>query len=333
MAADTWLDTTEKFSRIFSSAAIPVVIAVFGWLIQRKLQHQMLRRDYVQLALSILQNPNPSKVDPTIREWAVDLLDENSPIKLKPEAIKKLKSGEITLSGFSFVPSSALTPELQQELETSLEKFKAYLVKLGFRVSSETISVKISPGTVVHDDGFAGWDALWDATTHTIMVSNAFATDEVSVLRQFAHALLFPSGEPSDDYCAIESGLATYFPCSFTDHPLLGDKASAAGNATDPPQDLRKRRKFEEIRVSEWNSVQNDGSEVWGGALWEIRQLLGAEVADQMIAKTWQAFSPASEENAYASFGDSLLANSRLIGGGRYADQLREIFKGRGLRL
>jgi hypothetical protein len=149
MAADTWLDTTEKFSRIFSSAAIPVVIAVFGWLIQRKLQHQMLRRDYVQLALSILQNPNPSKVDPTIREWAVDLLDENSPIKLKPEAIKKLKSGEITLSGFSFVPSSALTPELQQELETSLEKFKAYLVKLGFRVSSETISVKISPGTVV----------------------------------------------------------------------------------------------------------------------------------------------------------------------------------------
>jgi hypothetical protein len=329
MAADTWLDTTEKLSRILSSAAIPVVIAVFGWLIQRKLQHQTLRRDYVQLALSILQNPDPSKVDPTIREWAVDLLDKNSPTKLKPEAIKKLKSGEITLSGFSFVPSSALTPELQQKLEASLEKFKAYLVKLGFGGFSETISVKISPGTVVDDEGFA----LWDPTTHTIMVANAFATDEVSVLRQFAHALLFPSGKPSDDYCAIESGLATYFPCSFTDHPILGDKASAAGKAMSSPQDLRKRRKFEEIRVSEWKSVQNDGSEVWGGALWEIRQLLGAEVADRMIANTWQAFSHASEEDAYASFGNSLLANSRSIEGGRYTEQLREIFKGRGLRL
>jgi hypothetical protein len=98
------------------------------------------------------------------------------------------------------------------------------------------------------------------------------------------------------------------------------------------PQDLRKRRKFAEIRVSEWNSVQNDGSEVWGGALGNS-PTVRAEVADRTIANTWQAFSPAREENAYASFGNSLLANSRSIEGGRYTEQLREIFKGRGLRL
>jgi hypothetical protein len=329
MAPDSWLDTAEKLSRILSIVAIPVVIAVGGWLIQRQLQDQTIRRDYVQLALSILQNPEPSKVPPEIREWAVDLLDENSPTKLNAQAIQKLKSGAITLSGFSFVPSSALTPELRQSLETSLQNFKDHLVKLGFGVPAETISVKISPGTAVDDMGVA----LWDPTTHTIMVARAFATDEVSVLRQFAHELLLPSGKPSWDYYAIESGLATYFPCSFTDHPMLGDKASAAGKAISPPQDLRKRRKFAEIRVSDWYSVQNDGSEVWGGALWEIRQLLGAEVADRLISNTWRAFSTGQEENAYASFGNSLLANSRSVEGGKYTEQLREIFKGRGLRL
>jgi len=86
---------------------------------------------------------------------------------------------------------------------------------------------------------------------------NAESRDQVSVLRQFAHELLAPSGTPSWDYFAIESGLASYFPCSFTDHPMVGDKASDAGKAILPPQDLRKRRKFAEIQLSKWDSVQN----------------------------------------------------------------------------
>jgi len=329
MAPDSWLDTAEKLSRMLSIAAIPVVIAIGGWLIQRQLQDQTIRRDYVQLALSILQNPDPSKVPPEIREWAVDLLNENSPTKLNAQAIQSLKSGAITLSGFSFVPSSALTPELQRTLETSLQNFKAYLVKLGFGVPPETISVKISPGTMIDDQGVA----LWEPTTHSILVARAFASDQVSVLRQFAHELLAPSGTPSWDYYAIESGLASYFPCSFTDHPMVGDKASDAGKAILPPQDLRKRRKFAEIQLSKWDSVQNDGSEVWGGALWQMRELLGPEQADRLIANTWQSFSSAKAANAYISFAKKLLANSQPIDGGRYTEQIRDIFKQRGLHL
>lgn len=328
MAPDTWLDTAEKLSRILSIAAIPVVLAVGGWLIQRQLQDQTIRRDYVQLALSILQNPDPSKVPPEIREWAVDLLNENSPTKLNTQAIKNLKSGAITLSGFNFVPSSALTPELQRTLETSLQNFKAYLVKLGFEVSSDTISVKISPGTTIDNQGVA----LWEPTTHSILVASAFASDDVSVLRQFAHNLLAPNELPSWDYYAVESGLASYFPCSFTGRPMVGDRASDAGKALLPPEDLRKQRKFTEIRLSDWNSVQNDGSEVWGGAFWQIREVFGRETADRLIANTWQAFRP-GREGAYTSFANSLLANSRAIDSGSHTEQIREIFKDRGLRL
>jgi hypothetical protein len=329
MTPVSWLDTAEKLSRTLSIAAIPVVVAVGGWLIQRQLQDQTIKRDYVQLAVSILQNPDPSKVPPEIREWAVDLLNENAPTKLNARAMANLKSGTVTLSGFSFVPSSALTPELQKNLETSLQNFKAFLEKLGFQTPSETIAVKISPGTTINGQGVA----LWDPATHSILVASAFADDDVSVLRQFAHTLLAPSGGASQDYYAIESGLATYFPCSFTNSPMLGDKASAAGKAVLRPQNLRNRRKLSEIHADDWVSVQNDGSEVWGGALWEVRELLGPEAADRLIANTWQASSPPKAGRASVVFADNLVTNSRSIANGRYTGQIRRIFSARGLHL
>jgi hypothetical protein len=302
-------------------------------LIQRQLQDQSIRRDYVQLALTILQNPDTSKVPPEIREWAVDLLNENSPTKLNPQAIKNLKSGSVTLPSFSFVPSSALTPALKQTLERSLEDFKKYLANLGFTVPSETISVDISPGTVIESGGNRGV-AFWEPKTHSILVASAFASDKASVLRQFAHELLAPAGTPPWDYFAIESGVASYFPCSFTNHPMVGDEASDAGKSILPPQDLRKHRGVSEIQLSQWESVQNDGSEIWGGALWQVRQLLGPERADRLIADTWRAFSfEETKEKAYVSFVNHLLTNSASIEDGKYTAKIRVVFEQRGVRL
>ncbi len=238
MTPDNWLDTAEKVSRTLSSAAIPLVLGLGGWWVKRQLQNQSVRRDYVQLALTILQNPDTSKVSPELREWAVDLLNESSPIKLKATAMQSLKSGSVTLPSFSFVPSSALTPSLKETLETSLHEFQKYLVKLGFTLPSETVSVDIRPGIEVKIQGTTGV-AFWDAEAHSIVVASAFASDKVSVLRQLAHELLATPGTPSPDYGAIESGLATYFPCSFANHPMVGDEASDAGKAILPPQVVR----------------------------------------------------------------------------------------------
>jgi hypothetical protein len=222
---------------------------------------------------------------------------------------------------------------LKQTLEVALEDFKKYLVRVGFTVPPETISVKISPGTVIEAGGNRGV-AFWDAETHSILVASAFASDRVSVLRQFAHELLAPAGTPSWDYFAIESGAASYFPCSFANHPMVGDEASDAGKSVLPPQDLRKHRRFAEIELRQWDSVQNDGSEIWGGALWQVRQLLGPERADRLIADTWHALSTgAGNGNAYVAFANKLLANSASINDGQYAPQIRAVFEQRGLHL
>lgn len=333
MSEVNWLDNAEKFSRMLSIVAIPVVLAIGGWWIQRQLQDQSIRRDYVQLALTILQNPDTSKVPPEIREWAVDLLNENSPTKLNAQAIKNLKSGSVTLPAFNFVATGALTPELQRTLESSLQEFKTYLENLGFQVPPETTSVKISPGTLV-DVGGARGIAFWDPNTHSIVVASAFASDRQTVLRQYAHNLLIPGATQSNEWYAIESGLATYLSCSFTNSPVLGQDATAAGKALASPQDLRNHRLFKEISLAKWDSVQNDGSEVWGGTFWEIRQVLGQKQADQLITESFRGLTSQQEgANMSKVFANSILSRAKSITDSNAISQVRSIFERRGMQL
>jgi hypothetical protein len=200
-----WLDTAESVSRTFAIVAVPIVIAVGGWLIQRRLQKQTISRDYVQLAVTILENPDKDKVPDELREWAVDLLNENSPVKLSAEAKKLLKSGKITLPSFKFV-SHALTPSQQAQLEQSLHDFEEYLARLGFTRTSQMVSVDIRPGTTVKEEGVEG-PALWHDETRSIVVARAFADDQCIVLRQLAHHLLDARDAPSSSaHHAIKSG-------------------------------------------------------------------------------------------------------------------------------
>ncbi len=92
---DRW-DQLEKLARILSVAAIPVVLAIVGWFVQNSLSERNVSQEYVKLALSILKEPK-DKVEPSIRAWAADLLDQNSPTKFSPEVLQALKEGQATL--------------------------------------------------------------------------------------------------------------------------------------------------------------------------------------------------------------------------------------------
>jgi WD40 repeat protein len=98
VVADVVFDA-EKVAKILSLVAIPILIAVFGWVIQNRLGERNLSQEYVKLAVSILEKPKSSDSPSGLRDWAVDLLNQNSPTKFSPETIAQLKSGEISLSG------------------------------------------------------------------------------------------------------------------------------------------------------------------------------------------------------------------------------------------
>ena len=171
-----WLESVERISRTVSIAAIPVVLAVGGWIIQRQLQSQTVGAAYVNLAVTILENPDKSKVPNELREWAVDLLNDNSPTKLNAKAVASLKSGAVTLpSSFNFLPSPALTQDLKEQIESSLNDFQRYLASLGFTGDAGVVSVEIMPGTVVERKEGAGV-ALWLPETRSMAVASAFAT-------------------------------------------------------------------------------------------------------------------------------------------------------------
>lgn len=92
------LTLAEQLAKIISYIAIPIVLAMGGWNIQKAVAQQAVSKDYVQIAVGILAQPKDS-IHPEIRNWAVDLINENAPIKFSGEAIAKLKSGEVTLLG------------------------------------------------------------------------------------------------------------------------------------------------------------------------------------------------------------------------------------------
>jgi WD40 repeat protein len=87
----------ERTARIASLVAIPVVLAIIGAFIQAALTRSTVSRDYVQLAVSVLTDK--TKNPPELRSWAVDLLNENSPVKFSKEVADRLKGGEIEFPG------------------------------------------------------------------------------------------------------------------------------------------------------------------------------------------------------------------------------------------
>jgi hypothetical protein len=89
-----------KFSHLMqgiSGLAVPCVLAVVGYYVQKALQKENLDRDYVQLAVSVLKEPKTDGKDSGLRDWAVALLNRHSPITFTEKVQNDLKSGTVSL--------------------------------------------------------------------------------------------------------------------------------------------------------------------------------------------------------------------------------------------
>jgi len=103
-ASSVW-DKLESSSKIISAIAIPIVIAIGGWWIQNSITRQSISKDYVALAISVLEKPK-AEIDQSLRDWAVDLLNEYAPSKFPADTISRLKSGSISLGALTAVLAS-----------------------------------------------------------------------------------------------------------------------------------------------------------------------------------------------------------------------------------
>ncbi len=118
------LEKLEKLSKITAAIAIPVLLAVGGWIFQAQSQNNKLSHDYVKLAVDILRADKDSN-DEALRTWAVDLLNEYSEVKFLDDARDSLISGEITLpkpTSKISIPKYKLAPPKSKVILSSIQK-------------------------------------------------------------------------------------------------------------------------------------------------------------------------------------------------------------------
>lgn len=149
------LDTLEKYARILSLIAIPLVLGIIGYWVQKNLGDKNLNREYVELAVGILTEEE-KEVPNEIRSWAVDMLNENSPTKFEKETLERLKTGEISLQ--SVLKDMALTG----------------CANGGFALSPDGMSLVTG-----HQDGSI---KIWEATSGELLVSFNMHTDAITSL-------------------------------------------------------------------------------------------------------------------------------------------------------
>lgn len=340
---DPW-SRLETISRILSIAAIPILVALVGWLVQRQLQKQSVSKDYVQLAVTILREPDSSNVSVELRSWAVDLLNAYSVVKLGEAVSTVLKAGQAVLpplEGFAANPSPALTPELQDKMQSALATFQQYLKEAGFQIRSEgTIRYEVVPGDTIKTNG-EEYYAFYDPGSLTMKVASAYA-NEVDVIRHeymrhvltdSDHGLMnlrnwLEDGSPWWNSFAIASGLAVYFPCSFMGSPVF------AADHEELKVKLKNNARFRG-QVSDIVRADNLGNKVWGGAFWEIREGFSEPgSADRFLAASWVAWKPTDPKaDLFIGFANQLIGTDQLQSGGQHIDHIQTILRRRGLEI
>jgi hypothetical protein len=215
-----------------------------------------------------------------------------------------------------FTPTSKISPEAKDRLETAFAKFQNYISGLGHQGTAGPISIDIREKMDLAMIGY------YDPDKRMMVIDSKYISESAVVYREYMHHVLYPNGIPkeSPNYYAIESGLAWYFPCSFIDDPTPARNASS--------WDLTKKRKFTELRP-EISSAMIDGTEIWGSAFWELRQILGQGAADKLLFDAWFALNADEVKNdGGASFVRKLLGLDKS-----HESQIRAVFVQRGLSL
>jgi hypothetical protein len=226
-----------------------------------------------------------------------------------------------------FEPSPALTPELRKRLETSFADFMRYLGSIGF-TPNDRVRIRV-------DTKLQG-NAYFVPGENLIVIAESLASDPHVAYRTYTHYALgtFFRTVPAAA-AAVESGLADYFTCSFSNTPRFGEEAAKKLRllGVDKPyiRNLDNRRRFTELGA---RPESHDAGEVWGAAFWDMRASLGREIVDKLLFDAWASFRGTQVEASFeTAFAARLVELAGARGGPTSAGQVRAALQQRGLSL
>lgn len=209
-----------------------------------------------------------------------------------------------------YVFSGEVTDELKDKLGRALHEFHNYLQGLGIPLPQDEPQVHIESPVKS-----AGWLAYYESKANRIVISSQYADDPDLVEKQYAHQVLIgladcESGKWQWDAEAIEAGLAVYFVCSFNNRPLLGQltlsRLSTPVSSSNWAEDLRNQWKVSDMPSPAQPTL---AGMAWGGALWEVREILGHEATDRLIIGAWRGLEVCRGASVAAEFTSRLLSS------------------------
>lgn len=118
------LSIVQSYATIAATVAVPILVAIFGYLIQLRISEESTKKDYVSMAISII-NSKETPEDSDLRKWAVSVLDKNSPVPFGDSLRKSLSSGETVISKvyYPMPPPTLMEPPLPlKPLEQDMSK-------------------------------------------------------------------------------------------------------------------------------------------------------------------------------------------------------------------
>ena len=191
------LENIESLSKIASAIAIPIVIAVGGWWIQGSLSTQAVSKDYVNMALSLLQKKPETDQERELRDWAVDLLNDNAPTKLPPKTKEDLKSGRLNFGSIETVLTYgfALSPDSKNiAIGGDGETIRIYDLATGTLVSTTTVPQAAQTSTVPNSK-YPGISAIDQAITSGVNPWRWFSVVSALAYSPDGQKLLFGTSE------------------------------------------------------------------------------------------------------------------------------------------
>lgn len=85
----------QVLAAVFASVCVPLVVLVVGNLYSSAIKDSENRLRYVELALQILREEPSNDGAIALREWAIALLNYQSPVPLSAEAQRELKTKKV----------------------------------------------------------------------------------------------------------------------------------------------------------------------------------------------------------------------------------------------
>jgi hypothetical protein len=279
---------------------------------------------------------------PTIQTNVSSLEDKYRDLSVKVDKLE-----QVTVEHHTQLPPAILKHlgEIKTEILKEISDYRAYLHSMGLTLPTTNLSVEISA-----DDEY---NAYFDGKK-IVIGSNVVGTREPDVIyREYTNRILLNEIDPrltgkiwkgeAWKGSAIWSGLTDYFPCSYQGNPKFGVKAAkliASVSPTAVPdgylRNLANDRQFVADDANPDDQEMHHAGEVWGGAFWDVRRILGCkdeakgcQKADRILL----ASVPSLKAGPEMVFVASIIDNTRRAAGDEEAKQVHDAFARRGLKV